>query len=97
MPPKVKAPHHRGSYHVTAARVRAAANADPNTRCWRCGRTLNQHPPHRNGKPATWQAGHTTDSQVGGHLAPEASTCNTIAGARYGNQLRKPRRTTLTW
>lgn len=90
-----KAPHHRGTYHVTAAKVRANANANPDTKCWRCGRTLAQHPPHKNGKPAKWTAGHRVDGQVGGPLAPEASTCNYSAGATTGNQRRGG--TDLTW
>lgn len=83
-----KAPHYRGAYHVTARHVRAQAYANPGTRCWRCGLTLPEHKPHRNGRPATWQAGHVNDGQVNGPLAPEASTCNTSAGAAHGNRTR---------
>lgn len=90
-----KAPHHRGGYHVNARRVRQMANANPDTRCWRCGLTLAQHPPHKNGTPAKWTAGHVVDGQVGGPLAPEASTCNYSAGATAGNQRRGG--TDLTW
>jgi hypothetical protein len=97
-----KAPHHRGTYHAASAKVRAAANADPETRCWRCGLTLPEHKPHRNGKPATWTAGHTTDSQPGGHLAPEASTCNYAAGGRLARARARtaparPRRRSRNW
>ena len=83
--------HYAGTYLVDARHVRAAANANPHTRCWRCGRTLAEHPPHRNGRPARWQAGHVVDGQVGGQLRPEASTCNTSAGASHGNRKREPR------
>jgi hypothetical protein len=86
MTPKVKALHHRGDYHVRSRRLTAAARADTSTRCWRCGLTLDQHRPHRNGKPARWTAGHVNDGQVGGLLLPEASTCNYSAGAELGNQ-----------
>jgi hypothetical protein len=82
-------PHHSGSYSRRAAAVRAYANANPDTRCWRCGRTLQQHPPHRNGRPPTWHAGHVIDGQIGGLLKPEASTCNKSAGASYGNRTRR--------
>lgn len=95
MPAKVKPAHYRGSYHVTSRRVRQAAQADPLTRCWRCGRTLAEHPPHRNGAPARWMAGHIVDGLIGGPLAPEASTCNLSAGATAGNQRRG--RTLLRW
>lgn len=55
----VRAAHHAGTFHVDARRVRTAANRHPGQLCWRCGRTLGQHPPHRDGKPARWTAGHT--------------------------------------
>lgn len=85
-PKKPKAPHHKGSYAADAKRVRDAANADPRTRCWRCGHTLGQCQPHRTGRPATWTAGHLNDGETGGLLLPECSTCNVRAGARLGEQ-----------
>ena len=63
---KSKGAHHRGTYHVDSRRVRAAANANPGTTCWRCGRTLAEHPPHRNGAPAHWTAGHIIDGDLAG-------------------------------
>ena len=75
-----KPAHYAGDYEVRAARCRAAANADPNTVCWRCGLFLDQHAPHSNGKPATWQAGHVRDGDPTSPLLPEASTCNVRAG-----------------
>ena len=75
-----KPPHYRGSYDADAKRVRDAANADPYTRCWRCGRTLGEHPPTRTGKPAAWTAGHVRDGEVGGELRPEADVCNASRG-----------------
>lgn len=87
-----KKPWHAGSYHVTSRRIREQAAADPLTQCWRCGRTLDQHPPHKTGKPARWTAGHVVDSDPTSPLLPEASTCNKSAGARYGNRLRGARR-----
>lgn len=85
---KVKAAHHRGSYQVAAARVRALANANPATRCWRCGLTLAEV---RTSKPqARWTAGHLNDGQVGGPLAPECSPCNYGNGAARGNRMREP-------
>lgn len=81
-------PHHHGSYQRRALAVRRAAYANPLTRCWRCGLTLAEHQPHRNGKRARWTAGHVIDGQVGGPLAPEASTCNYTAGAVRGLVMR---------
>lgn len=104
----MKPAHRRGPYQRHAAAVTKAARATPHAICWRCGRTLPHHPPHRNGKPATWHAGHTIDGATnpqpwlnptrppppGPWLAPEASTCNTQAGATHGNTTRA---TGYTW
>lgn len=96
---KVKPAHYRGRYHVESRKVRQAANADPSTRCRRCGLTLAErrrtHPKDR------WTAGHLVDGQVGGRLVPEHRSCNSAAGATMGNRKRKRRvrvvRTELTW
>lgn len=87
---KTKSAHHRGNFDLRSTALRAAAYANPHTRCWRCGLTLTEHPPHRNGKPARWTAGHIVDGQIGGELRPEASTCNYSAGATAGNRKRNP-------
>ena len=93
-------PHHRGTFQRRADKIRAAAYADPYTKCWRCGRTLAQHPRHKTGRPPTWQAGHVLTGVVDGPLAPEASTCNTTHGGRLGGQRaaanKRARRNTAT-
>jgi hypothetical protein len=61
-------------------RIREAANANPATVCWRCGKTIQDHRPHRSGRPAFWTAGHLRDGDASSPLAPEASTCNYRAG-----------------
>jgi hypothetical protein len=81
--------HHRGSYAARARKLRAAANADPLTRCWRCGRTLAEVP------GSTWDAGHYLDNP-NGELYAEHSTCNRSAGATLGNQ-RRTQGTTRRW
>ena len=86
---KTKGPHHRGGYQVQAAKVRARANADPTTRCARCGQLA------RAGDP--WTAGHVNDGQIGGPLAPEHASCNYAAGARLGNARRQGMRNTRRW
>lgn len=91
----IKGAHHRGTYHVDSAKVRAAANRNPATVCWRDGLTLAQHPPG-----AFWTAGHVNDGETGGLLLPEASCCNFSRGAAAGNAQRTkpgPRRTSRTW
>lgn len=91
VPAVPKPAHYRGSYHVDSAHVRAMAYANPETLCWRCGRTLAQI---RQVKPrARWTAGHLIDSLPGGPLAPECSPCNYAAGGK----LRHHTRTDLTW
>ncbi len=72
---------HSGSYQRQAAAVRARADADPATRCWRCGRTRAEH-------RSKWQAGHVIDGQVGGELRAECTPCNASAGAVRGNRMR---------
>ena len=84
----MKAPHHRGTYPKRSRQLVALARAMQSTTCWRCGRTLAEHEPHKNGKPAKWTAGHMVDGEVDGPLAPEASTCNFSAGATAGNRKR---------
>jgi hypothetical protein len=79
----MKPSHRRGSHGQKAAkRVVDAAKANPHTLCWRCGRTLEQHPPHKSGRPAFWTAGHTVDTSSTCPLLPEASVCNFSAGGR---------------
>ena len=92
----MKPPHYQGTYHVRARHIREAANNNPLTTCWRCGRTLQQHPPHKNGKPPKWTAGHIIDSDPTSPLAPEASTCNYTAGAHLPHP-PPPQRTTQHW
>lgn len=100
---KTKQPWHRGTYQQRSAKVRAAAYAQPATRCWRCRCTLAEIRTigRGDGKPkprAKWTAGHVIDSQVDGNLQPECSPCNFGAGAAMGNQRRRPtKRTSLRW
>lgn len=92
-----KPAHYTGSYHVRARRVRDNANADPGTRCWRCGLTLTEaRAKHR--RNIVWQAGHIIDAHPDSPLAPECSLCNIRAGIRRREQLRRARRrTAYTW
>jgi hypothetical protein len=64
------------------------ANAGPLTKCGRCGRLLKDHPPHRNGRPATWHADHVVNGDNRAPLILSASTCNTSQGGRDGNTRR---------
>lgn len=73
-------PHHRTwDYIKRSERVRREAYANPAHPCWRCGRTLAEHPPHRSGRAATWHAGHTIKGDNASPLRAEASTCNLAA------------------
>jgi len=83
-----KAHYQSAIYDRRAKAVRDAARADPSTRCWRCGRTLDQHPLSKTGKPQQWVAGHVIDSDPASPLRAEASSCNAAAGARTGNMRR---------
>ena len=94
-----KPAHHAGTYRVRADATRTKANNNPATTCWRCGRTLAQHPPTKTGKPPQWTAGHIRDSDPTSPLKPEATTCNYSAGGVLGNQRQKLRKlnTTRQW
>ena len=82
-------PWHAGTYAQHAETVRAAANNNRDTRCWRCGQTQAEH-----GRP--WQAGHVTDGRINGELRAECERCNTSAGAARGNRMRT-QGTTRRW
>lgn len=84
--PRPKPDYYKGSYTRQAKAITDQAKANPLTPCGRCGRTLAQHPPHRNGRPPHWQAGHIIDGLPNGPLRAEVSTCNGQAGARLGNR-----------
>lgn len=81
--------HYAGTYQ--ARRRLLLRHASPLSRCWRCQRLLDEHPPHRNGDPAYWTAGHVRDGDPTSPLMLEASTCNYAAGARRRNELAKRR------
>lgn len=91
---KPKAPHHRGRHHVESRHIRDQAYANPNTRCWRCGRTLTQVREETN-PDATWDAGHVGGPD--GPRAPECSPCNRADGARTTNAKRTAPRRSRTW
>lgn len=74
--------HRGGAYKAMSRQVVLAARANPLTRCWRCGLMLVEHRPHKNGRRPFWTAGHVIDSDPASPLAPEASTCNFIAGGQ---------------
>lgn len=72
--------HYHGDYQRRATQVRESANRDPDTVCRRCGQ------PARPGDP--WTAGHVIDSDPASPLAPEHRSCNSRAGASYGQKGR---------
>ena len=87
MPGKKRA-HYKGDYPRRAAAVTTAAYANPNTRCWRCGKTLEEI---RRGKPNEgWDAGHLVDGAINGTLQAECRGCNRSHGAAMGNARRTP-------
>ena len=67
-------PHYDGDYARRAKACRDQANADPTTRCRRCGGYSRQGD--------AWTAGHVVDGETGGALAPEHASCNYAAGSR---------------
>lgn len=78
--------HYTYGYRKRALAVRQRAYADPLTRCWRCGLTLNDEQARWPHKVVSWHAGHTVDGDNSAPLLPEHSTCNQRAGAMLGWQ-----------
>lgn len=83
---KTKAAHHRGTHQARARKIVDQANANPDARCWRCGRTLAEI--RRRRPRARWTAGHVVAGQVDGELRAECSPCNYGHGATLGNRRR---------
>lgn len=83
--------HHTDPEYIRlAAIVRAAANADPTTRCRRCGLTRAEALDLWGERRAAWQAGHIVDGNLAAGLAPEHAKWNASAGATAGNAAREP-------
>ena len=79
--PNVGAHHKDSGFRRLARLVTVAANANPNTRCWRCRRTLDHCGPrgnrrNANGTPCTWHAGHTIAGDNNSPVLAECSHCN---------------------
>ena len=87
-----KPAHYKGSYHVRARAIRRAAYMNPATTCWRCGRTLNQHPNTKTGQPPRWTAGHVIDGDPLSPLLPEVQVCNYSAGGKLPHTVTTTRR-----
>ena len=81
-------PHHADpTFRRASAAIRARANRDPGTTCWRCGLTLAQrratHP------RAVWHCGHLVTGDIRGGLAAECSVCNCRDGQRVKTEREK--------
>lgn len=84
-------PLYRGSYPRRSKAIREAAQQNPATRCWRCGRTYIEALRLWGPKGAAWQSGHVVDGHPGSPLAAEHARCNKRAGAKKGGEaLRRP-------
>lgn len=100
----VGAVHRDRRYIKAAARITGLAKGTPTAICWKHGTHVSQCPPHRNGTPSKWVAGHTIDGSTnwtpwyhvslqpppGDWLAPQCSASNSSDGAAYGNRRREP-------
>lgn len=71
-------PHYQGSYKRRAARLRARADADPETRCAICG---GKKRPGRGGR---WTAHHVDAGNPESPLKPAHADCNERLGNRTG-------------
>jgi|GEM_PF-4758472 len=100
----MKPAHRRGTYHRRAARVRAAAYLNPDTRCqapahickgWG-NRTLAEHPNTSTGKPPGWDAGHVRAGDPTSPLEPWVDICNRSEGGSISVQRRRYKALTVT-
>lgn len=95
--------HHGPAYKQAARKLRAWAWRHPDTRCWRCRRTQQEH-----GRP--WHAGHTIDGDPlaqpwfsmlepppGSWLRAECEECNTRGGAQRKIELTARPGTSRNW
>jgi len=81
--------HYRGTYQQRARRLRDLANADPLTRCRRCGQLARKDDP--------WQAGHVIDGDPSSPLAAEHRSCNVKAGNAQTHAQRQKPKTSRRW
>ncbi len=72
--------HYQGDYQTRSRTIRDAAYANPNTTCYHCGWTLDQHPNPRAGNPPKWSAEHIRPGDPTSPLAPSVLGCNAAAG-----------------
>lgn len=81
--------HYGWRHDQRAKQVRDAANANPLTRCWKCGLTLDQVRAKFPGRRVVWDAGHTIDGDPHCALLAECSPCNRGGGADLTNWRHK--------
>jgi hypothetical protein len=59
--------HRNRRYVKDSAIIRQYANVTPSAVCWLHGTHVTQCPPHKDGTPSTWVAGHTIDGSTTWH------------------------------
>lgn len=79
--------HYDAEYRRRRAVLIAEANADPDTRCWRCGHPLDYWAPDD-----CWTTGHVRDTDPTSPLLAEHASCNYRAGGALGAQRREANR-----
>lgn len=79
---QMKPLHYRGSHETRAKAVCAKAQANPLTRCWRCGCTMAEVRRANPGRSVRWQAGHVDAGNPNSELLAEDSLCNERDGQR---------------
>jgi len=91
-------PWHRGRHNEWSRQLRAAWNANPDTRCARCGLTRTEGIA-KWGKQGEWEAGHKRPGTIAHSTLdyqPEHRHCNRSEGAAMGNRNREPNSGWLT-
>lgn len=67
-------------YRIRARGLREAGYRNPRATCWLCGRTLEDGPRYRSGRPSTWHADHVVAGDPRSPLRLAHSLCNERRG-----------------
>ena len=78
-----------GSYRYRSKALTDRAYRDRRAKCWICGRTLQDGPRHRDGRPSVWHADHVLAGDPRSPLRLSHSFCNQSRGG--GVQANEPR------
>jgi hypothetical protein len=80
----------RGTHRTKAKALTDRAYANPSAVCWLCGKTLQQGPRYRDGRPSTWHADHVVPGDPRSPLRLAHSLCNERRGGGSRSRVLDP-------